>query len=473
MPSLPVVTRFAPSPSGALHLGNARTALFNLLLARHHGGRFVLRIEDTDSSRSPAGLVLQLQQDLRWLGLDWDEGPERGGPHAPYAQSARGELYRAAFERLQRSGKLYPCFCTPLELDLSRRAQLAAGQPPRYAGTCRELTDHERAARLKRGAAASLRFRVPTGETLEFADLVHGAQSFRTDDIGDFIVRRADGTAAFFFSNALDDAVMQITHVLRGEDHLSNTPRQLLLLRALDAAAPQYGHLALLVGQDGTPLSKRLGAVSLRDLREQGYLPAALCNHLFRLGHSCGDNGFLELDRAAELFDVEHLGRAPARFDFAQLQHWQKEAVQRLDAAGTAAWLDALAIRFGAASSPSFGEFVDAVRANLLLPGDADHWAEVVLGDPELADDAGRACIAAAGPAFFAAAQTAVDACGNDWQALTKAVRERTGAKGPGLYKPLRYALTGVGEGPELGPLLRLIPPAAIRRRLHRYASPA
>ena len=223
--SAPVITRFAPSPTGELHLGNARTALFNQLLARHAGGRFLLRIEDTDSERSREEHGAALLADLRWLGLEWDAGPDREDERGPYRQSQRGPLYARYFGQLEQAGQVYACFCTPLELSLSRRAQLTAGTAPRYAGTCRELSAAQRAQRVAQGVPATLRFRVPAGARIVFDDLVHGPQSFLSDDIGDFVVRRADGTAAFFFANAVDDACMGVTHALRGEDHLANTPR--------------------------------------------------------------------------------------------------------------------------------------------------------------------------------------------------------------------------------------------------------
>ncbi|HLJ37839.1 MAG TPA: glutamate--tRNA ligase, partial [Steroidobacteraceae bacterium] len=271
----PPVTRFAPSPTGELHLGNVRTALFNLLLARHGGGRFLLRIEDTDAQRSLEAHTQSLLEELRWLGIEWDAGPDREDALGPYRQSQRTAHYAAYFAQLEKRGAVYSCFCTPLELEASRRAQLAAGRPPRYAGTCRELSAAERARRAAQGVAPTLRFRVPAGVQVTFEDLVHGPQSFATDDIGDFVVRRADGSAAFFFSNAVDDAAMGVTLVLRGEDHLANTPRQLLLLEALGLAPPAYGHLALLLGADGAPLSKRHGAASVREFRERGFLPQA------------------------------------------------------------------------------------------------------------------------------------------------------------------------------------------------------
>ncbi len=230
------VTRFAPSPSGNLHIGNARTALFSFLLARRVGGRFILRIEDTDAARSSEEFCRNQQDDLIWLGLEWDAGPGREDERGPYRQSQRVALYAQHFVTLAQQDRVYECYCTALELEISRKSQIAAGKPPRYAGTCAHLSPEQRSAKRAAGLAPTLRFRVPAGERIEFVDFVHGAQTFLSDDIGDFIVRRADGSAAFFFSNAVDDAAMGVNRVLRGEDHLSNSPRQILVLQALGAA---------------------------------------------------------------------------------------------------------------------------------------------------------------------------------------------------------------------------------------------
>ena len=284
--SSPAVTRFAPSPTGSLHLGNARTALFSHLWARRTGGRFILRIEDTDVERSQIRFREELMADLRWLGLDWDEGPDSGGPSAPYAQSERGEVYRSLFARLEADGHAYACYCTAADLELSRKLQRMSGRPPRYAGTCRNLTAPQRADRHAKGLKPTLRFAVPAGRVIEFDDAVHGPQRFASGDIGDFIIRRDDGTSSFFFCNAVDDSVMGVTQVLRGDDHLTNTPRQLMLLDALGLRRPGYGHVGLLVGTDGAPLSKRHGSTSVHEFRERGFLPAALLNHLLRLGHA-------------------------------------------------------------------------------------------------------------------------------------------------------------------------------------------
>ena len=462
------VTRFAPSPTGELHLGNARTALFNLLLARGAGGRFLLRIEDTDAERSLEAHTMALMADLRWLGIDWDAGPDREDERGPYRQSQRGALYARQFAVLERQDQVYPCFCTALELELSRRAQLAAGTPPRYAGTCRDLTLDERARRQAQGLAPTLRFRVPRGERVSFEDFVHGPQSFLSDDIGDFVVRRADGSAAFFFCNAVDDACMGVTHALRGEDHLTNTPRQLLILAALGLAAPAYGHVALIVGADGAPLSKRHAAVSVREYRERGYQPLALANHLFRLGHSSPLHGLLTLDEMAGAFDAAHLGRAPARFDEQQLLVWQKDAVRRLSPQAARAWLAPLLP--AGLDAHATDAFIAALLPNVVLPEDARPWVEIVFGGPPPLGAAAQQVVREAGTGYFAAAAAAAAKSGNDLPAIAGAVRAATGRQGAALYMPLRVALTGREHGPELAPLLRAMPAGKARERLARFA---
>ena len=458
--SLAVVTRFAPSPTGALHLGNARTAFFSHLWARKAAGKFILRIEDTDVERSRSQYRDQLLVDLRWLGLDWDEGPTVGGPSGPYLQSERGALYAELFGRLRGDGRVYPCYCTAADLELSRKLARMAGKPPRYAGTCRHLTTAERAAREAQGRRPTLRFAVPADGVVEFEDLVHGAQQVASGDIGDFIIGREDGTAAFFFSNAVDDSLMGVTHVLRGDDHLTNTPRQLMLLDALRLRRPEYGHVGLLVGADGAPLSKRHGSTSVSEIRERGFLSAAVLNHLLRLGHTGDVEGWLPPTDMPAHFQPAHLGRAPARFDETQLLHWQKETLQRLSAGEIAAWL-------GSAHPPGF---IDLVRHNVVLPPDVVRWAAVLQGELAPLGQEERRVIAAAGPAFFAAATAAFDRTGADLKALTGLLKERTGRKGADLFMPLRVALTGHAHGPELGPLLQLMTPGTARRRLESHA---
>jgi nondiscriminating glutamyl-tRNA synthetase len=463
-----VVTRFAPSPTGEVHLGNARTALFNFLLARHYGGTFILRIEDTDIERSREEHTGAVLEDLRWLGLEWAAGPDHEDERGPYRQSQRAAIYKRHLQILERGEAVYPCYCSPLELEVSRKAQLAAGRPPRYAGTCRSLSAAQREQKRAQGIVPSMRFHVPPGRRIEFVDFVHGPQSFLSDDIGDFVILRADGSAAFFFSNAIDDACMGVRQVLRGEDHLTNTPRQLLILEALGLQAPSYGHISLIVGSDGAPLSKRHGATSVREYRERGYRPEALTNHLFRLGHSTAENGFLDLAQMARAFDAAHLGRSPARFDEQQLNVWQKEAVHRLPADTARQWLSPV-IPPGLDDN-AVNAFIAAVLPNIVLPEEARPWVDVVFGGPVALAPAEEQVIRGAGAGFFSAATRAAAEHGNDLPAIAGAIRAATGKKGAELYMPVRVALTGRAHGPELAPLLKAMPPGKARERLARFS---
>lgn len=458
-----VTTRFAPSPTGLLHLGNLRTALFNALFARGNGGRFLLRIEDTDQTRSKTEFVEHLKEDLRWLGLDWAEGPDCDGPSAPYFQSQRGDVYDAHYRKLEEADLVYPCFCSEKELELLRRAQLQSGQPPRYTGTCAHLSEDERQARRDKGIQPTLRFRVPKGVTVEFEDVVRGRQKFVSDDIGDFIIRRADGTPAFFFTNAVDDALMGVTHVMRGDDHLTNTPRQMMLLDALGLNAPQYAHISMIVGDDGAPLSKRHGSRSLQELRAEGFHPLGLLNYLARLGHYYPDNDCFDLDGLANAFKLESLGRAPARFDESQLRYWQEQALNRLDMGELLAWA---APALGDVEESQRETLLAAVRENITFPSDVQHWVELIQDDLPALDDESLAVLKEAGPDFFVAAMKAVDDGATDFKGIADGVKAVTGAKGRGLFMPLRVALTGQRHGPDMGPLVSLMGAQTVKDRL-------
>ena len=461
MSSCPIKTRFAPSPTGKMHLGNVRTALFNLLLARgQQRGRFLLRIEDTDRERSSTPAVAALMEDLRWLGLAWDEGPQRDALGGPWRQSEREAIYAELYPRLEQSGRVYPCFCSDQELQRQREAQRAARQPPRYPGTCRCLTAEEIRGRVGRGERPTLRFRVPEASEIVYTDLVRGAQRVSTDALGDFIIRRADGSAAFLFCNAADDALMGITHVLRGEDHVANTPRQLLLLEALGLAAPQYGHLPMIVGPDGAPLAKRHGARSVAALRAAGYLPLALLNYLARLGHAFGDVALQELPGLAGAFDVSRIGRAPARFDLQQLDYWQQQAVACAPASALETWLDAVDV-----PEASRRRFVEVLRGNVRFPDELRAWAERIYGEPGPVDEAARDVLMAAGPEFFESAARMLD---EDGTLSLRRLRETTGLRGRSLFLPLRLALTGEHHGPELTEILSLMSAQSVGERLRR-----
>ncbi|MCD8524889.1 MAG: glutamate--tRNA ligase [Gammaproteobacteria bacterium] len=333
-------TRFCPSPTGYIHLGNARTALFSFLAARQKAGSFLLRIEDTDLLRSTLEYTRALQIDLQWLGCQWDEGPDSDRGNGPYFQSQRTSIYEKYYQQLINLGLAYPCFCSETVLDESRRIQRKLGQPPRYEGTCRHLSLDEITEKRAKGTPSALRFLVQEDSVIEFDDIVRGRQTFFSRDLGDFIIKKSDGSASFMFCNAIDDSLMGVTIALRGEDHLTNTPRQILILRALDLTVPRYGHLSLIMGNDGSPLSKRNGSRNIQQLREQGFLPLAIVNYLARLGHVYTDrNHLMCLDDCAKYFDLGHLVKAAAHYDEQQLLYWQKEAVMRLSFSELRDWV--------------------------------------------------------------------------------------------------------------------------------------
>lgn len=472
MSDRPLKTRFAPSPTGHIHLGNARTALFNALLARGRGV-FLLRVEDTDKERSKPEYEAGLMADLLWLGLPWQEGADPGeaerGEAGPYRQSGRDGIYQDFYHRLIEQGHAYPCFCSEQQLAITRKLQLSAGQPPRYAGTCAQLSHEEAQHRLAAGEKPSLRFRVPKGALVEFDDGVRGPQKFKADDIGDFIIRRADGGSSFMFCNVIDDALMGVTLAMRGEDHLTNTPRQILIAQALDLTAPGYAHISLINGMDGAPLSKRNGSRSIRELRELGYFPEAVVNYLARLGHYYEDTRFQSLDELAAGFHLEHLGKSPARYDEDQLRHWQKEAIAQLPAERLWTWLGAETQALVPASARA--EFVALVRDSAVFPAEAKAWAEVLFGDALALSPEAAAVIAGAGVAFYEAALLALEGVGTDFKALAHAVKEASGRKGKDLFMPLRLALTGAEHGPEMSKVTVLLGVARLRARLEAARS--
>ncbi len=446
-----------------MHLGNARTALFNALLAVQQQGIFLLRIEDTDQERSREEFQHALQEDLWWLGLHWQEGPVVSGEHEPYQQAARSHIYGSYYDRLSAAGAAYPCFCSAQELEISRKAQAARGQAPRYTGKCRNLSPAEVETRLQQGLAPTLRFRVPKGESIQFTDGVRGEQRFMSDDIGDFILRRGDGSPAFFFSNAIDDALMGVTHVLRGEDHLANTPRQMLILQALGLPVPEYSHIALIVGADGSPLSKRHGSRSIRELRENGYLPLALLNYMARLGHSYDQDQLLNPIELATNFNLQRLGRAPAHYDAHQLLHWQHQSIAALDSEVLWEWMGASVHALVPAAHKQ--AFMETIRPNISFPEHALKWANAIFHDPLLLNDASREIVAEAGNHFFEQAVVAL-AEAADFNSFSSAVKQRTDRKGKQLFMPLRTALTGEQGGPEMARLFELMTPERMRSRL-------
>ncbi|MGH9349365.1 MAG: glutamate--tRNA ligase [Vicinamibacterales bacterium] len=462
--------RFAPSPTGLLHVGNARTALFNWLFARRHGGVFILRIEDTDVERSTSDSERAIIEDLRWMGLDWTEGIEtRGdaaGPRGPYRQSERLTLYSAHAQDLIGRGHAYYCFCSAEKVEADRQAALAAGRPPMYPGTCRAIPLDDARRRVEGGEAAVVRFRVPDRREVAFRDIVRGDVRFDTEVIGDPVLVRSDGIPAYNFAVVVDDALMEITHVIRGEDHISNTPRQLLLYEAFGWIPPKFAHVSLVMGPDHSPLSKRHGATSVREFRERGYLPEALANYLALLGWSPGEGEeLLPLEELARRFDLEKVGRSASVFDVEKLawvnRHYLKLAeparlaqlaVPHLQRAGwlgepTAAALDYLGrIVPPAAASVDRLEQVP-VRLHFLF----DYSAARALSDPairaEASEPRARAVIAAMAEELSGGGRLRDK---DAFRAMAGRVRDRTGQQGRALFHPIRLALTGEAEGVEL-----------------------
>jgi len=457
--------RFAPSPTGHLHVGNARTALFNWLLARGHRGTFILRIEDTDVERSTRESEASIIEDLRWLGLDWDEGPDIGGAHGPYRQSERLHLYQSYAKELLAADHAYYCFCTTAQLEAERRDALAAGRPALYAGTCRHLSKDDAQARISAGERPAIRFRVPERRDVVFADAVRGEVRFHTDVIGDPVILRADGTPAYNFSVVVDDALMEVTHVIRGEDHISNTPRQVLLYEALGFPPPTFAHLALVMGPDHSPLSKRHGATSVSEFRAKGYLPQALLNYLALIGWSPGnDDEVLPIDELARRFSLDGVGHSAGVFDEEKLawvnRHYLKSAdpeelarlaVPYFQQAGTRMTPDEAGVAFLASAMPMASASVD--RLNQIPARLAflfDFAPARALDDPDLRDEFAST---EARAVVDALAQALVDAPPLDrekFRAIANDVKAKTGQKGKALFHPIRIALTGRSEGPEL-----------------------
>lgn len=453
-------TRFAPSPTGYIHMGNARTALFSYLAAQAAAGQFVLRIEDTDAERSKEEYVDALKEDLLWLGLPWQEGPDHDAGNGPYWQSQRNAIYAQYYQSLEALGLVYPCFCTPVELEVMRKMQAQAGLPPRYDGRHANLTAEQVAERKAAGQSFTLRFRVPKGEEVIFDDMVKGKQRFKTDDIGDFIVARADGSPAFFFCNAIDDALMGITHVLRGEDHLANTPRQILMLKALGLAVPSYGHINLILGTDGSPLSKRNGSRNIRQMQAEGFRPDAVLNYMARLGHYYENPGYMTVEELGSNFKVENCGSSPARFDESQLQFWQREAVARMSDNDWWEWIGIEAQTLVPVADKAL--FIEAIRPNTVFPQDAKTWAEILFTNISLSAEA-EAEVANAGRDFLTTIEQHVDASYTD---MLNAVKTATGAKGKGLFMPLRLLMSSRHDGPELAKLWQLVGRDRILSRL-------
>jgi len=440
-----VKVRFAPSPTGRLHVGNIRVALINWLFARKHDGTFVLRLDDTDEERSTAEFAAGIEADLRWLGLHWDEFAR---------QSDRYDRYAAAAERLKASGRLYPCYETPEELEVKRKIQLSRRLPPVYDRAALALTDADRARLEAEGRKPHWRFRLDDAVRVEWDDLVRGHTGVEMASLSDPVLIRADGTYLYTLPSVVDDIELGITHVLRGEDHVTNTAAQIQIFEALGGKVPVFAHFSLLVGASGEGLSKRTGALGVAELRGQGIEPMAILSLLARLGTADPVEPQTTLDALVEGFAIDRFGRAAAKFDPEELRTLNARILHQLPFEAVADRLRALGLEEAGA------DFWHAVRPNISRLAEAADWWRVVRGPvtPVVSD-----------PAFLAGAAALLPPAPWDqgtWRAWTTAVKDATGARGKALFMPLRLALTGLDHGPDLGELLPLIGPERARARL-------
>jgi len=468
--------RFAPSPTGFLHLGSARTALFNWLFARHHGGTFILRIEDTDLDRSRPEVTEQVLAALRWLGLPWDEGPGVGGAAGPYFQTERRALHHAHVQRLLDEGKAYPCYMLPEELEGRRAAAQAEGRAFRHEGWHRELTRAEVAAFEAAGRRPAVRLRVEAGEQpYTVDDLIKGPTTFPADSVDDFILLRSDGSPSFHLANVVDDATMGITHVIRGEDHLPNTPRHLLLFKAFGYEPPRYAHLPMILGADRSKLSKRHGAVSVMDYAAEGYLPEAMVNMLALLGWSPEDGKEeLSAEELVRRFDLDRCGRSGAIFDLDKLRHLNGVRIRALTpqalAAAVAPYGEAVA---DVLSAEKIAAAARLVQKELVVLGDFAPLVRAVMAEPDYGAHLREESAMREAPKVVAALADAFAAYEGPWEAeplkaLVKRVGKDLGLKGKELFFPLRGALTGCFHGPDMDGILTLLGREAVQRRLAR-----
>ena len=442
-----VRTRFAPSPTGSLHIGNIRTALFNWLWARAQGGDFLLRIDDTDAARSEERFVDAIRADLAWLGL---------APDGEARQSARFDRYEARFAELVAAGRIYPAYETQQELDLKRKVQLGRGLPPIYDRAALMLSDAERVQLEAEGVRPHYRFKLDHNAPIEWDDLIRGAQRFDPATMSDPVVRRADGSWLYMLPSAIDDAELAISHVVRGEDHVSNTALQIQMFHALGAPPPAFAHAALLTGAEGK-LSKRLGSLGVEALRDAGIEPQAIRALLARLGTSDPVEPFAEMAPLIAAFDFARFGRAPARFDEGELAQLNARIVHQLD--------------FGAVADrlpPGMDEAAwAAIRPNLATVAEAADWWAIV----ERLVDTGKSPDDAPFLAQAADIAEQLDWSADPWHALTAALKTATGRQGKALFLPLRQALTGRDHGPDMAALLPIIGRERALQRLRRTAT--
>lgn len=481
-----VRVRYAPSPAGHLHIGNARTALFNYLFARNQNGKFIIRIEDTDQKRNIEGGEESQLRYLKWLGIEWDESIDVGGEYGPYRQSERTEIYQKYTEELLEKGLAYHCYCTSEELEKEREEQQANSQMPRYSGKCRNLTDEQRAELEAEGREPSIRFRVPSNTEIKWNDIVKDEVSFESEGIGDFVIVKKDGTPTYNYAVAIDDYLMKMTHVLRGDDHISNTPKQILVYEALGWTPPVFGHMTLIVNENRRKLSKRDESIIqfIEQYKELGYLPEALFNFITMLGWSpVGEEEIFSKEQFIEIFDPARLSKSPALFDTSKLRWMNNQYMKQLDLdevvalsvphlvkvgkveeardAETEQWVRDLVALYQ--EQMSFGaEIVELTEMFFKKEIDYSEEAKAVLAEEQVPEVL---------KAFAEEISSLEEFSADEIKAATKAVQKATGQKGKKLFMPIRVATTGETHGPELPKAISLLGKETVLARLESIYS--
>ncbi|MGD6976772.1 glutamate--tRNA ligase [Bacillus altitudinis] len=476
-----VRVRYAPSPTGHLHIGNARTALFNYLFARSQGGKFIIRIEDTDQKRNVEGGEESQLRHLQWLGIDWDESIDKDGGYGPYRQSERNDIYKKYYDELLAKDLAYKCYCTAEELEEEREAQIARSEMPRYSGKCSHLSKEEEDKLIAEGREPSIRFRVPKGEIIKFDDMVKGDISFETDGIGDFVIVKKDGTPTYNFAVAVDDHLMEMTHILRGEDHISNTPKQIMVFNAFGWDVPLFGHMTLIVNENRKKLSKRDESIIqfIEQYKNLGYLPEALFNFIALLGWSpVGEEELFTKEQFIDIFDVNRLSKSPALFDMHKLKWVNNQYVKALDLDQVVALTLPHLQKAGKVSEQLTEEENTWVRKLISLYHEQlSYGAEIVeltelffKEQIEYNQEAKEVLAEEQVPevmASFAGQLERLESFTPDEiKAAIKAVQKETGHKGKKLFMPIRVAVTGQTHGPELPQSIELLGKETVLNRI-------
>ena len=469
-----VRVRYAPSPTGHLHIGNARTALFNYLYARHHDGEFIIRIEDTDQKRNIEGGEESQLDNLSWLNIDWDESPQKPGKYGPYRQSERSDIYLPLIDQLLASNLAYKCYCTEEELETEREAQKSRGEIPRYNGKCAHLSVEEQAKKEAEGITPVIRFRVPKNRSYSFNDLVKGNITFESDSVGgDFVILKRDGMPTYNFAVAVDDYMMKITHVLRGDDHIANTPKQLMVYEAFGWEAPVFGHMTLIINSEtGKKLSKRDETILqfIEQYRDLGYLPEAMFNFIGLLGWSpVGEEEIFSQEEFIKMFDADRLGKSPAAFDNKKLEWISNQYMKQVERSEMAKLaLPYLVEAKVVEENPSeeklawVEELVSLYQPQMSYAGEIVELSSLFFNDTLSLDDAAKEVLAGETVSqvleAFAKNISELEVFeAAEIKACIKAVQKETGVKGKNLFMPIRVAVSGQMHGPELAETIMLL----------------